>query len=397
MGLLLGVPVHFVGDFFAGELLLGVIALLGILTNLDNRNFPDRRFLAFTFLFLLSLCAYIATDLLQNIAPADALRGWARFVFLFMDFVGFYVIGRKSVANLCQIFIGMMVSQCLFYAFGASAEITRLHLRAGFATWAYVWKYRLAMPVMVGVIAAITMYARRSGVVFASLIALVLAGLASFALDDRYAGVNSLAAALWVAARGMTLRRIQKLLPVLLTVAMLSGVFSIDLLLTRTRTQYGRRQAISNIYREASFMTAVETIAAHPLTGIGSWQIDFDAANRHRAWAVALGAKYDEEAYINQYGHSSLLQPWVEAGPLGALAFFYLFWRIVISLAWLLMKRPFDRYSVFILLLLLNGVAITFSPFNGGLVRLNVATAVYICIFLAREKASGPWQQAAAR
>src|SRR5580698_5741773 len=108
-GVALGIPLNFVGNLLAGEILLAIFAIAGVVANIGNRRFADRRLIAFAGLFLLSLFVYMATDLFAQTELRDALRGWARFVFLILDFVGIYVIGRKSHRNLFPLFIGYML------------------------------------------------------------------------------------------------------------------------------------------------------------------------------------------------------------------------------------------------------------------------------------------------
>lgn len=214
---------------------------------------------------------------------------------------------------------------------------------------------------------------------------LIAAGLLSLKLDTRAFGLICFAVTALLGAKVLAVRRIRRLMPVLILAALLLAGTAFQSILGSLRSEHGTRQALSNEMRIASILTALQTIGAHPLSGIGSWKTDFDAANRHRANVLRLGGKFDSES-MNQDGHSQLLQAWVEGGPLAALAFLYVLWRMLRSLRWAIV-RPLDRFSVFALFLLINAAwCCLFSPFLGGDARINLAISICVCVVLAREE-----------
>jgi len=371
-GVALGVPLNFVGNLLAGEILLAVFAVTGVIANIGNKRFADRRLMAFAGLFLLSLCVYMATDLMAQTEFRDALRGWARFIFLIFDFVGIYVIGRKSTRNLFPLFIGYMVGQVIVWARPAP----------GVLWYVTAWKHHLCLPVLIGLLGVAGLYSKRS---VYSIAILTLAGILSFQVDTRAFGMICFVTVAMIATRVVVFHRIRKLMPFILVSALVVSAVSVSLILDNTQEQFGRRQLYSNEMRYATAATALQTIKEHPALGLGSWKTDFEAANRHRANLVEVGGSYDSESY-SQSGHSQLLQTWIEGGPLAAIAFFYLLWRMLVSLRWTL-TRPVDRFLAFAIFALLNGIwSCLFSPFLGADVRVNTAISIYVCIVLAIEK-----------
>jgi hypothetical protein len=371
-GVALGIPLNFVGNLLAGEILLAVFAIVGVIANVGNVRFPDRRLVAFTGLFLLSLSVYMATDFFAGTELHDALRGWARFIFLILDFMGIYVIGRKSHFNLFPLFIGYMAGQIMVWA------------RPGAGDHWYVtaWKHHLCLPVLIGLLGVAGLYSRRSAY---SIGLLAVAGIISFQIDTRAFGMICFVTVAMMATRVIVAGRIGKLMPFILFTALLISAAGVSAILDETQTQFGKRQLGSNEMRYAAVATALQTIAEHPAMGLGSWKTDFEAANRHRANLVEAGGSHDTESY-DQSGHSQLLQTWIEGGPLAAIAFFYLLWRMLVSLWWTL-TRPVDRFLAFAIFILLNGIwSCLFSPFLGADVRINAAVSIYVCIILAIEK-----------
>ena len=156
------------------------------------------------------------------------------------------------------------------------------------------------------------------------------------------------------------------------------------LLLNETDDVFGQRRNGSNVSRLAAIYTAAETVAQHPILGVGSWSQLSEAADRHRENSARLG-RLDDNETNTQNGHSTILQSWTEAGVMASLAFFYYFWRLLISVKWMLVKPP-DRFYAVELFLLVNGIwNLLFSPFNGAM-RIYIGVTTCICIMLAEEK-----------
>ncbi len=375
LGVSLAVPIALIGNVYAGEILLALIATIGVIAKSGNGSFFDKGLWPFVGLFFVSFCAYVLTDATLGTPFHDAVRGWARFLFVIFDTVGMHIVCRKSRFNLFPIFIGDAAGQILFYALPNMRDEIGIN----------IWKYHLCLPVLLAVLCVIGLSVRRRPAFVWSVAILVLAGLISLKLDTRAFGLICFAVTALFTAKLLAFPRIRKLLPVLAMAALLVAGVAFESILDALRPEHGTRQALSNKMRIASLLTALQTIETHPWSGIGSWKTDFDAANRHRANVLSLGGTFDSES-MNQDGHSQLLQAWVEGGPFAALAFIYVFWRMARSLRWAIV-RPVDRFSVFALFLLINAAwSCLFSPFLGGDARINMAVSVCICVVLGREQ-----------
>jgi hypothetical protein len=372
VGLLLALPISIVGNVYAGELLLALIALIGLIAGSREPAFFTRGFWPFIGLFFLSLCAYILTDLTLGTPFHDAFRGWGRFAFILLDTIGIYTLCRKSRYNLFPVFIGDAVGQIVFYAIPNAGDEIAIN----------IWKYHLCLPILLAVLCTVAFGSLRAAIV-RSILVLVTAGLVSLKLDTRAFGLICFAVTALVTAKLLAVPRIRRLMPVMVLSALLLAGAAFQYVLGALRVEHGTRQDLSNKMRVASILTALQTIRTHPLSGIGSWKTDFDAGNRHRANVLSLGGKFDSES-MNQDGHSQLLQAWVEGGPFAALAFLYVLWRMMASLRRALL-RPIDRFSVFAFFLLINAAwSCLFSPFQGGDARINLAVSVCICVVLRR-------------
>lgn len=372
VGLALGIPFNLVGNLLAGEFLLAIAAVVGVLANFRKPRYFDRQLVLFTCLFSLSLCVYMTTDLLWGTPLHDAARGWARFIFLIADFTGFYVIARRSRFNLFPLLIGYMLSQVAVW-FVPGPE------RNWYVT---TWKHHLCLPVILGLLCLAGLRRPRFAV---NLAVLAGAGLLSFQVDTRAFGMLCFVSSAIISARVLVTGRMRKLMPIILMAGLVSASLVTSSILGRTSSQFGRRQSGSNELRYAAILTASQTIARHPWIGVGSWKNDFEAASRHRANLIEAGGRQDTEPF-DQSGHSQLLQTWLEGGPVAAVAFLYLLWRMLRSLQWTL-YRPADRFLTFSVFLLLNGIwTCLFSPFLGADVRVNAALCIYVCVEMAREK-----------
>ncbi len=370
IGALFWYPVNVVGTMYAIEPVLALIGVVGLLFGIQRAGFAPKTFQKFFALLILCFAAYVTTDLLHGTGMHDALRAWARTAFLGLDTLGLWVLCRKSMANLLPIFVGIFIGyMAVEYHF--------------YWATALYWKFGLGITLTGALLALIARYAGARAVLFAAVLTAALA-LVSFVFDSRaMGGVLALSSA-FVFMKVFIPAHRRRMIPVFVAVTVpLAGatIYAID-----SRFANGQRDTVATIERAVAVITAVQTIAEHPLDGVGSWNADFEAANRHRANALRFGLRQDRETYRSQLGHSAVLQPWVEAGIFAALFFVYYFWRLIQSLRWMLL-RPVDRYTSLLLFYLVSELwDAAFSPFL-GYHRMFMAIAIVICILLAQERA----------
>lgn len=371
IGALFWYPLNIVGTMYAIEVVLAMIGVAGLVFSAQDAGFAPRTFQKFFALLLLSFVAYVTADLLHGTPMHDALRAWARTGFLGLDTLGVWALCRKSMANLLPLFVGIFVGYML------------VEYRIPAATALY-WKFGLGTALTGALLALIATFAGSRAVLFAALLTGGLA-MVSFVFDSRaMGGVLALTAA-FVLMKVFVPAHMRRMIPIFVVITIpLAGAM---IYLVDEHFASGRRDSVATIERAVAVITAVQTIAEHPLDGVGSWNENFEAANRHRANALRFGLRQDQETYRNQLGHSAILQPWVEAGMFAALFFLYYFWRLIQSLRWMLL-RPLDRYTSLLLFYLVSELwDAAFSPFL-GFHRMFMAIAVVICIMLAKEKAA---------
>ncbi len=366
LGVLLAVELNLLGRLFGGELLLAAAAVLGMAENLHNRRFWNKNFTLLAGLFLLSLLAYVCSDLIRSNNRNNALRGWAREIFTLFDMIGFYVISRRNKFRLPVLVVGMAFGELLTYK-------ENLFL--------VEWKYYLSLPTVGAALGLIAITLRKHHLA-ASVAVLVAFGFTNALLDSRAGGgVCFLAAAMLVIRAIPSSASWGLFAPVLRGVSVAFLICLLWLSVRGTQKPFENRRDLSLAFRSASVLTALSTIRSHPLLGIGSWTNTYEGERVHQAALASFGVRRDAEIE-NQAGHSAILQSWVEAGFLGAAVFlFYL--GFLIRCAWKLTAEPFSAFTAFATYQI--GFALwhcLFSPYLGSLrIEIGFAMAVGLAVF----------------
>jgi len=365
LGFLLATEIQFVGLVFAGEIALIPAALMSFAYSVRERDGELWKFVGF---YSFTLFVYIAADTINGTVITDALRGWARLCFVLVILLGMRPILSQSRFNLFPICAGMLAGYLALKHDLKSAEL---------------WKF-YAAPVAIASGLYLIAWMSKRFVFLLSCVFLLIAAISFMLIDARAGAAFCLMIAGITAARVAAVRRVRRLLPVLLaTGVVLAGLLTF-FILNQTNDAYGQRRSGSNVARIAAMITAAETIAQHPLLGVGSWSSSAEAADRHRQITEELGQAYDAEA-ANQTGHSQILQAFTEAGILAGLAFIYYLWRLLRALRWML-RKPMDRLYAVEFYFLINGLwACLFSGLNGPQ-RIYVAITICLCILLTEEE-----------
>ena len=371
IGFTLGVELQFTGTLYLGEIVLALIAVVGVSVNLGNSKFWSRELYWLMIWLTVSYLAYIVTDIFVGTSMTNVLRGWGRMGFLMTDIVGVYVICRKNRYNLFPLVLGL-----------ALAALLMTHKETEHASFAVRWKFDLYFPWVSSFCILAAYFGRRRAAVSAVL-CLIPAGIISIVLDSRMVGAACITVVVVLLAQMVTARRQRKLLLVVLAVAAIVGGGGTYVLLDQTNHEYAARRAESNVARATAILTALQHIGQHPILGAGSWNVSEAHMNRHRANTSTLGGKQVSTSMA--LGHSQILQAAVEAGIFGAVFFVYFVLRLIRSLWWVV-KLPLDRFSAFAMFNLLMCIwHCLFSP-QGGSQRIEIATGVCICLLMAREE-----------
>jgi len=370
VGFMLGVEEQLSGTLFLGEILLALAACLGVALNIGNGKFWSKDLYRVLWWLGVSCAAYIFTDILAGNSTTNLLRGWARMGFLATDILGLYCICRKNRFNLFPIFVGLAFSA--FFMPHSTLQ----------GDFAIRWKFDLAFSWVSSACIVAGFLSRRHAAVYANL-CLIPIGVFSIALDSRLVGGVCITVAVVLLAQLITSRRMKKLLVAVLAMTVAAGALATYTLLIRTDVDYAKRREESNVARLTAILTAAQRIEQHPLLGTGSWNLNEEYLNLHRANTIYLGGKYVATGMA--LGHSQILQAAVEAGIFGSVFFIY-FLICLTQALWWVVKRPLDRFSAFAMFNLVMCIwHCLFSP-QGGSQRIEIATGVCICLLMAAEK-----------
>jgi O-antigen ligase len=335
----------------------------------SRERWPDgvansRIFFALIVLQVISLIAYIVSDLYRDSASRDFLRGWARMIFVGVDLLGIATLVGNSWRRLVLIKLGFL--------FGLAAEAGIFGPLYG--AW---WKFGFAMPVtLLGMILVGNRGRWTASVAMAGL------GLLNFSLDYR-----SLGAECWIVAVAVHLPRLNRAGRMLALIAIVAcavytmvGVFH-----EKSDTSFAARHE-SDSERRAMVEAAANAFADSPLIGHGSWFSNTRVVKNIEARKMELKEGFqgytDEQQNVLTV-HSQMLTALAEGGLFGASFFFAYALLLVWALAYALRtERPQQLLVIFVLVEALWNLAMT--PFSGPK-RIEIATAAVLALMLWQE------------
>ena len=379
VGLLSPFTVSLVGEMPLGEVvLLMVMAWLALYAVLEH-HFPghvlDNRLLRLMLLCEgFALLGYMISDTVWQSTAHDAIRGWARMVFLGIDILAlgylFSVGGQRSLVWLLwgEVIGGM---------------IQPLVHRPIFGDY---WKFGFGGPVSLGVLLILPRLGFWPG-------QLVLLGLSAvhFALNFRSVGGLCLLVSVLMMLQQFPLRWRVIFIPVggVLAAAVLA------IITTRSAAVNRSHDLRSDISRTALLETAWQSIQEHPFIGNGSWFGKSDVINNF------LELRYDmaQEAHLGGIGreivasdeeqpyaiHSQILVAMAEGGILGG-TFFLLYGALLCAaLGYYIVLKSWAVHSGLYFYLLVNALFNLFmSPFS-GVHRVHIAMASCLLLLIWRE------------
>jgi len=372
-GLLTNIRFQFGGRASAGEVMLAVIAIFATLANLGNPRFWNRRMVFVLFALCISLGGYVISDLVNATPSVKLVRGWARMVFVMVDFVAIWALARNSVVNLFAVCVGDALSTLLSYG-------------AENLNFFYNYKFHLAMPITVFIMVAIPLLLRRRANL-ATGIALIGVGMCHLRLDFRMAGGICIVIGFVLIARCITASRMRSLYLSLLALSLFLSSCAIGYVYAVTNASFAERREGSNSERLSLAVAGINAIERSPILGLGSWVWDSEMWNVY-AGKMGRGSAADWSSGETMAPHSQILQSWAEAGLLG-MVFFVYFGRLLLpALRILVLRRPLDIMTPLFLYNVLLGLwNLLFSPF-ANLHRFAIALALVIAIQVLREGAA---------
>lgn len=384
VGMTYTVKVNLVGEAALAELLLPLLGLAALTQRGAQSVLTNRSFLALCGALLVTLCGYVASDLLADSSPEQYLRGWGRVALVMTDFVALSLLAGAQRQTLWWFAAGMGLGRVLFL---------RLAMNEPLARWKFASDYSFgyAEPVTLVVIALCCKLSPR----LASPL-LVGVGLYSIRHDFRIqaAVCIALAAVLWMRARpgdGRAHRAGALRMAIAGSIAALVLWGGLQL----TADDYAeQRRGVSDVGRSLGKVFALKAIAESPLLGYGSW-----SRNREflRQQQEALNEVAGEDAGAFNAGnssssvHSMVLQAWVEGGLLGAAFFVALCVMTLRRLPWLIFARPPDPLYPFLLYFAFYGLWHGVMSAFAAPLRLHLAFAAVavVCIAIERGKRGG--------
>lgn len=360
------INLNLIGEVYVAELLL-LLVTAGLLVFRGSAGvLSTRTFNAFLVFGLVTFSGYMVTDLVIGTRPEQYLRGWGRVALLVSNVLCLMLIAGQGRRYIWWFILGMGV--------GGVAYLAATGLPWG------VWKLGYAERVSFIVLALACILPRRL-----ALLLLVAFGVLNIALDYRnFAAVYLLVAGiLWVRST-RSMQRISGIKGYLMLGTAAALALAILVVgFNMTEDEYGARRADSNVGRLSGIIVAVQAIADSPIIGYGSWTVNEEyarmlqeeQAKRLDKSRARRAPNYNVKIFR---AHSQILQPWVEAGILGAAFFLYYGYRLVGGARRYILEKPIDRFSAINLYFVILGAwHLIASPF-GGDKRIMIAVVVAI-------------------
>ena len=373
--------VSLVGEMPVGEivllLLFGWMALYFMLEHHLPGHLLKNRLLRWMLIAEgVALLGYMISDFVWQSSAHDAIRGWARMVFLGIDLltVGylFTVDGKLSL---------------LWLEWGAvvGGTVQPIFIRPIFGDY---WKFGFGTPVTLCVMLLLPLVGFWPGQA-------ALLGLCAlhFALNFRSVGGLCLVVSLMMFLLRMPLRLRVLAVPVL----GLLGAAALAVIVNRSATTNRGHDVRSNISRQAMIVAALHGIRDHPFVGNGSWfgksnviydflEIRYEAAQEARLGGISreVGAPGDEQSFAI---HSQILVAMAEGGLLGG-TFFILYGGLLCwAITYYTFCKPWSPYGALVIYLLLEALVMLFmAPFSGPH-RVYIAIASGVVLLVWRERA----------
>lgn len=358
------INLNLIGEVYASELLLIPVALGILIFRGDGGVISSRSFQMFLVVGVVTLSGYMITDLVIGTEPSQYLRGWGRVGLLISNVLCLMLVIGQGRRYLWWFVLGMGV--------GGVAYLAMSGLPLG------IWKLGYGERVSLIVLALSCVLPRPM-----ALLLLAAFGLLNIALDYRnFAATYLIIAGIFWVRSGKARSDISGFKSYfLLGAAATLSVVVLAVGLSMTEDEYGGRRADSNVGRWSGIIVSVRAIADSPIIGYGSWTVNeeyarmlqeeqakrFDRTRARRA--PSYGAKMFRS-------HSQILQPWVEAGILGAAFFLFYAYRLVDGAKRYILSKPVDRFTAMNLYFVILGTwHLIASPF-GGDQRIFIAVVV---------------------
>lgn len=372
-GALTPIKLNLIGEIFASELLLPLVALAVRFSPGGDRGLRDRLFATLLVASFASMGGYVLSDLVQGTRPDQFLRGWGRVGLIVSDFIALAVIIGQDRRHLWWYALGAGIGSMLFLRLVSHAPLA-------------LWKFGYADPVLAASAAlGVFLPVRVAGAWIA------LLGVYSMWTDFRsFAGIClAIAGYLWIRA-ARPLRPLAGSASAFKLVLAAAAVLAMVLVtLSMTGGSGTGRRSESDAGRRAAFETGIEAVKRSPLIGYGSWAENGELAamylNRvNELRGLKAGAGADRNTAFNP--HSQILHAWFEGGIFGTALLVTMLWQLLRTGRWLVMRRPVDALTPLLLYFTISMLWNLFmSPFTAPH-RLGIAIAAAILVMMSIER-----------
>lgn len=376
--MLMFLEINLGGRLFLSEILLAVMLpwLLVIRGHLLADTLPRRLLL----LGLLWLLALIVSDEIRGTPFEDWSRGWAKIVFLLIDFTSIYLLLVGRELRYFMFAAGIALGQILGYFFNPNDYALD-----------YPWKFGYGSAITVLVILASSMYSSSRTGRFFSAAAMLAMGAVNF-----YMGFRSLGSICLLGGWLLLIKQSYRFgMRNAVRTALLSGA---AIAVTVTFYDFGASRAYFGEVEKAKYqmqssgemgvllgarseiLASAQAVKDSPIIGYGSWAKDPKYAQIMADELAELGYEVYGVADSDLIPtHSYFMGAWVEAGVLGAV--FWLFGLVLIARA---LMASYGGKSILIPLIVFEAFNflwnIPFSPF-GAEARLYAAYDFALLMF----------------
>ncbi|MEI6719272.1 MAG: hypothetical protein WCO67_00775, partial [Betaproteobacteria bacterium] len=262
VGALAPVQLQLIGEIYAPELLLPLVALCARFSPGGERGLREPLFAALLLAAFVTLAGYVLSDTIRDSRPDQFLRGWGRVGLVIIDFISLAVLFCQDRRNLWWFALGSGIGGILYLRFVTNAPLT-------------LWKFGYADSVLEASSALGTIVPLRLASVWIALL-----GVFSMVRDFRSFGAICflIAGCLWI-------RSARPLQPLSgagqRTRLLVLGAIAVTLILATLFLTAGGatgRRAQSDAGRLAAIEVGIVAIQRSPLIGHGSWPEDRELA-----------------------------------------------------------------------------------------------------------------------
>lgn len=331
------------------------------------------------------LSAQIATDIIIDTPIEDLIRGWAKIIFLLINFSAIYLYLNRNKMRFFLFALGIALGQILAYFFNPNIYVE-----------SYPWKFGYGMAVTLLFVLISQTRVLEKKILFISNIILSM-GLLNFYMDFRSLGLICLLTGGFIFIKDSALfsyQNIKRNRIINLIVLGSVSIYSISTFYNYSASEgwLGEEIREKNLLQSsgdmglllggrAEILASSQAVIDSPIIGHGSWAKDQKYADMLEYALSQYG--YDITGTVESDlipTHSYIMGAWVEAGIVGAAFWLYaLILTVRCLVATYQSNLPLLPLTVFIAFNLLWNIP--FSPF-GAEVRLYAAYDLSLMIFI---------------